>query len=231
MRHCPNARMVVHPRGATHMIDPSRLKAGAMAVYGEASFRSELGDLVATPEERVTIADDGLCIDLNGRKLVMLDTPGHASHHLCVYDVDSQGFFTGDTFGVAYPELASPAGAYIFPPTTPVQFKPEAWLQSIDRLLSYKPQRMYLTHYGMVTKIAPLAADLKRRIREFAALARSHSQDDDPTEPLKQALSDQMTAAVQQGGSQLPVDEIHRLLALDIDLNAQGLAVWLKRSH
>ena len=228
MRHCPNARMVIHPRGARHMIDPSRLKAGAMAVYGEAAFKSQLGDLIAVPEDHVIKAPDESRVELNGRELVFLDTPGHASHHFCIYDPMSEGLFTGDTFGVAYPELASANGPYIFPPTTPVQFDPEAWLASVDRLLSLNPKRMYLTHYGMVTDIKNLATQLKRRIQEYADLARSLGADE-AKKNLESRLTERTTREVQAAGNPLSDEEIGRLINMDMNLNAQGLGVWLER--
>lgn len=230
MQHCAQAQLVIHPRGATHMIDPSRLKAGAMAVYGEEAFKSELGDLIPIDESRVISAPDNTRIDFNGRELLILDTPGHASHHFCIYDTVSHGIFTGDTFGVAYPELASEFGPYIFPPTTPVQFNPDAWLASVDRLLGLNPDRMYLTHYGMVTEVEDLGAMLKQRIGEFATLARQHQNSDNPEAELKKILTSEMTKAVQEAGNPLNDADIGELLAMDIDLNAQGLHVWMQRN-
>ncbi len=148
MSQLPNAKLVVHPRGARHMIDPSKLIAGAKAVYGDAAFRERFGEIIAVPEERVVIANDGFTLDLNGRSLLFLDTPGHARHHYSIFDGISKGFFTGDVFGLSYREFDTAAGAFIFPTTTPVQFDPDAWHASLDRLLSYAPELMFLTHFG-----------------------------------------------------------------------------------
>lgn len=229
MRHCPNARLVAHPRGAPHLIDPARLKAGALAVYGEAAFEAELGDLIPVPKERVISAPDQTRVALCGRELLFLDTPGHASHHFCVYDDASRGCFTGDTFGIAYPELAGSDGPYLFPPTTPVQFNPTAWHDSLDKLLALDPERMYLTHYGMVTNIPELAKTLKRRINEYAELALARREEPDPKTAIEAALADQMSTEIQAAGNSLQRDQILELLAMDLDLNAQGLTVWLQR--
>ncbi len=136
MRHLPNAKLVVHPRGARHMVDPSKLVAGATAVYGEAVFRENFGELVPVPEERVLLAVDGLRLDLNGRILLFRDTPGHARHHYSIFDEASRGFFTGDVFGLSYQEVDCASGPFLFPTTTPVQFDPAAWHKSLDLLLS-----------------------------------------------------------------------------------------------
>ena len=112
MRHLPNARLVAHPRAAPHMVDPARLAAGATAVYGEAEFARHYGELVPVPSGRVVVAADGHEVDLAGRALRCIDTPGHARHHQCVWDARSRSWFTGDTFGLSYRELdgATPTG-------------------------------------------------------------------------------------------------------------------------
>src|SRR5512134_1452227 len=162
MQALPAARLVVHPRGARHMIDPARLWAGASEVYGEEAMRLSYGALVPVPVERVVEAPDGFTLELGGRPLVFLDTPGHARHHACIWDEASRSMFTGDTFGLAYRELSGGRGAFVLPTTTPVQFEPEALKASIDRLLSHGPRAMVLTHYSRVTDVERLAADLRR---------------------------------------------------------------------
>ena len=124
MQQLPNARLVVHPRGAAHMIDPSKLIAGATAVYGEEEMARSYGAIQPVPKERVIVAEDNHVVDLAGRELVCIDTPGHARHHLCVWDARSRSWFTGDTFGLSYRELDTAHGAYVFPTTSPVQFEP-----------------------------------------------------------------------------------------------------------
>ena len=142
MRRLPQARLVVHPRGARHMVDPSRLWAGASAVFGEEFVLRSYGAPVPVEASRIVEAKDGFTLELGGRPLRFLDTPGHARHHFCVWDEASRSMFTGDTFGLSYPELASARGAFILPTTTPVQFEPEALLASIDRLVAHAPAAM-----------------------------------------------------------------------------------------
>ena len=101
MQALPSAKLVMHPRGAQHMINPSKLIAGATAVYGAAAVQKMYGDMVAVPESRVIVAEDGFKLDLNGRELEFIHTPGHANHHYSIWDSLSRGFFTGDTFGLS----------------------------------------------------------------------------------------------------------------------------------
>lgn len=172
MQQLPNARLLVHPRGARHMIDPSALVAGATAVYGEAEIARSYGAIASVPAERVTVAEDGHAVDLAGRTLLCRDTPGHARHHLCVWDERSRSWFTGDTFGLSYRELDGPNGPFILPTTSPVQFEPEALKASIALLLSYRPQAMYLTHYDRIGDVEKLAVDLIEQIDAMVAIAR-----------------------------------------------------------
>ncbi|WP_295414031.1 MBL fold metallo-hydrolase, partial [uncultured Thiodictyon sp.] len=102
MAACPGAQLVVHPKGAPHLIDPARLIAGASAVYGAQAFVADYKHLIPVPAERVIAAADGQEFDLGGRTLTFIDTPGHANHHGCIYDSQTRGCFTGDTFGISY---------------------------------------------------------------------------------------------------------------------------------
>ena len=81
-----------------------------------------------------------MTLELAGRPLLFLDTPGHAMHHHCIWDERSRGFFTGDTFGLSYREFDTARGAWIMPTTTPVQFQPEALRRSIERMLAFSPR-------------------------------------------------------------------------------------------
>jgi glyoxylase-like metal-dependent hydrolase (beta-lactamase superfamily II) len=231
MAACPNARLVIHPKGATHMIDPSRLIAGSTAVYGEDAFARDFGALTPVPEERVIIAQDSDTFDLAGRTLTFIDTPGHANHHGCIYDETSRGFFTGDTFGISYREFDTAAGPWLFAPTTPVAFDPDAWLASLDKLMAYAPEAMYLTHYGRVQNPADLVDDLRASIRALAdiALAEADNADADRESRIKSAVRAYLVAGARAHGVALSDDAIAELLSLDTELNAQGLEVWLKR--
>ncbi len=231
IRHLPNARLVVHPRGARHMIDPSQLIAGATAVYGAEEIQRSYGDLLPVDAARVDIANDGHMIDLAGRELLCLDTPGHARHHMSLYDARSRGFFPGDTFGLSYREFDTDKGAFILPTTTPVQFEPEALHASIERMVSFAPDQMFLTHYSRVSDVSRLAHDLHEQIDAMIAIAHKHAEDTQRHERITADLADLYTSRAQAHGCALSVAQIHELLAMDIELNAQGLEVWLDRQR
>ena len=229
MQALPRAQLWVHPRGARHMIDPTALWQGAMAVYGQAEMERSYGELVAVPAHRVHATQDGMTLDLAGRALYVADTPGHARHHHCIWDATSRGWFTGDTFGLSYRELDTAQGAYILPTSTPVQFDPPALHASIDRMMSHEPQCMYLTHYSRVTEVPRLAAQLRGQVDQMVALAESLRSSPDRHEALKHGMLDIFNTRLQAHGTLLTRGQIGELLAMDLELNAQGIAVWLDR--
>jgi len=231
MAALPEARLLVHPRGARHLVDPTRLRAGTVAVYGEATFKKEYGELLPVPEERVVEVADGQIIKLGGRPLTCLDTPGHARHHICIWDPQSRGFFTGDTFGIGYPELETDRGPFMLLPSTPVQFDPETWHATLDRLLNYRPERMYLTHYGQVLQPAKLAPALHQELDAYAAIANAARDSKTPLQTITRQLSTHIMQRLKEAGSSLDQTTLDYLLGMDIELCAQGLEVWLQRQQ
>jgi glyoxylase-like metal-dependent hydrolase (beta-lactamase superfamily II) len=231
MSKLPGARLVVHPRGARHMIDPSRLLQGARAVYGEEEMARSYGDVRGVPAERVTATADGMVLALAGRELVFLDTPGHARHHHAIWDAQSRGIFTGDTFGLSYREFDTEAGPWILPSSTPVQFDPRAMRRSVEKLLALAPEWLYLTHYGRVGEPERLGALLLAQLDEMVALAGHVAQAFGPGAERHAALMQGLEAIHWQSlvahGTTLTRPAAAELLALDFELNAQGIAVWL----
>lgn len=226
--HLPKARLVVHPRGSRHMADPSKLLAGVREVYGPEATARLYGELLPVPAERILEATDGLELDLAGRTLICLDTPGHARHHIAIVDPASRGIFTGDLFGLSYREMDTDGRQFIFPTTTPVQFEPEAMHASIDRLLTYAPQAMYLTHYSRVAPVGPLAETLHRLIDASLAVARRHRDAGEGRHAaIKAGLTELLLAEAAAFGCTLSRAALCDLWETDLDLNAQGLCVWL----
>ena len=161
----------------------------------------------------------------------MVDTPGHARHHFCIYDETSQGFFTGDTFGLSYKELDNEDGAFILPTTTPVQFEPDAWQHTLSRMLAHHPKNMYLTHYGRVTEIERLSKQLREGIDEYANLANSCVKDKDREQSIKEKLTQHLQAQLRKRYPENQIIKFIELFDSDLDLNAAGLEVWLKRQE
>ena len=230
MAALPKATLVVHARGARHLIDPAKLIAGATAVYGAAAVAAMYGEIIGVAQSRVVSPADGAALPFGDGELVFVDSPGHARHHFSVWDPVSQGFFTGDTFGLSYRDFDDAHGPWIMPTTTPVQFEPDAWHATLDRYLSYQPQRMYLTHYSVVEDVPALAAKLRAGIDRYVALGQSFAKAADRHEQLKAAMLDDALAELRARHNPVPEARVRALLEMDLELNAQGMAVWLDRA-
>jgi glyoxylase-like metal-dependent hydrolase (beta-lactamase superfamily II) len=227
MAALPNATAVLHPRGARHMIDPAKLIEGSKSVYGEQAFNDLYGEIRPIPAARVRTVEDGDRLSLGSREFEFIHTEGHARHHYCIIDPAASAVFTGDCFGISYRELDTAAGPFAFPTTTPVHFDPDAAHETIRRLLSYKPQRAFLTHYSCVHAPAALAPQLHRDLEEYVKIANAHRNDNDPEGSIRAALRDWTWARLDEHGFDPDPDLRDEILRLDLALNAQGLAVWL----
>jgi glyoxylase-like metal-dependent hydrolase (beta-lactamase superfamily II) len=229
LRELPNATAVLHPRGAPHLIDPAKLVAGSRAVYGEERFRRLYGEIVPLAPERVRVTRDGDTLSLAGRELEILHTPGHALHHQAFVDREHACIFTGDTFGISYRELDSPRGAFIIPTTTPTQFDPAQLIASVDRLLSYSPEALYLMHFSRVTDVPRLGESLKAQIRELARLAEQSAAAPDRAAAIRAGMGSLWRELAARHGCPLPPERVLAVLEGDLELNTQGLIAWLDR--
>jgi glyoxylase-like metal-dependent hydrolase (beta-lactamase superfamily II) len=229
MASLPHVQAVLHPRGAPHMTDPSRLIAGSKAVYGEERFAQLYGELLPIPAARVRVVEDGEQLRLGARELTLLHTRGHAEHHYVVVDEAHASIFSGDTFGISYRALDTARGAFITPATVPTQFDPAQHLASVDRMLAYQPESIYLMHFSRVTQVPRLGEMLKAQIREFVRIARAHAQDVDPFPGIRTAMLAHWVSLLRLQGSTLSAHDIEQALLGDLELNTQGLIAWLQR--
>jgi glyoxylase-like metal-dependent hydrolase (beta-lactamase superfamily II) len=228
MRELPAAKLVVHPRGARHLIDPQKLEASARGVYGDKEFEDHYGSLVPVPESRVIIANDGYELALGSRQLEFIDTPGHARHHFCVWDSASSGWFSGDTFGISYKELDTAKGPYIFPTTSPVQFDPEAHHRSIDRLAERNPRYIYPTHFGRISYTSELADKMHAGVDAYVGMAEEAVRHDHPREQFETAMRDWLMEGARAHGCLHSDTDLAAIMDMDVKLNTAGLLHWLK---
>lgn len=228
MARCPNARLTVHPRGARHMIDPSRLLAATVDIYGVQATARVYGAVVPVAADRVIETGEGATISLAGRRLEFLDAPGHARHHVVVRDTRTRHLFAGDSFGLSYRALDRDGWPSVFPTTSPSQFDPVALHATLERMLALAPAAVYVAHFGQVRDVARLGADLHRLIDAHVALAeRCREAGPARQERLKAGVAELVRAEAARQGWTLASDALMELFAIDIELNAQGLAAWL----
>jgi glyoxylase-like metal-dependent hydrolase (beta-lactamase superfamily II) len=227
MQRLPNARAVLHPRGARHMIEPSRLVKGSEAVYGRERVREMYGDITAIPKERIHVVADCEELALGERVLMCLFTEGHARHHYCLADPASDGVFTGDSFGISYRDFDTAAGEFIFPTTTPVHFDPVEAHKAIDRIMGLSPKCLFLTHYSKVTDLPRLAGDMHQRIDDFVAIANRYASARSRTQAMQDSMFAYLRDELVKHGFGSDDNGLHELLDVDVALNTMGLEHWL----
>ena len=225
MKQCQNASLIVHPRGARHMIDPTKLIAGAMAVYGEQKFKKLYGEIIPIEASRVIEADDNFILDFDGRELKFIDTPGHARHHFCIWDKQTESMFTGDTFGISYRDLDYNDEVYIFPSTSPVQFDPEELIKSIHKIMEYNPQRVCLTHFAAIRPTQKVVEQLINGINFVSNLAKKYATKDEAKLVIHNEMMDYFLEGIEKSGFK-DLDFCRKRLELDVKINTLGLIHW-----
>lgn len=229
MLELPNARCVIHPRGAPHMIDPAKLIKGTEGVYGIERTREMYGEIRPIDAQRVLVATDEDWVDFNGRPLQTLFTEGHARHHYCLNDPTSHGVFTGDNFGISYRELDTAKGEFIYPTSTPASFDPVEAHKSVDRIMACNPRQVYLTHYSRVRNLDRLAADMHAGIDDYVEMALACRDADNRGHALELAMHEYLSKRLIEHGFKGSSDTIRSVLEIDVTLNAAGLVSWLDR--
>jgi len=156
----PRVHVYVHPVGAPHLGDPSRLLSSAGRLYGDDLVRL-FGQTVPVPQDRLHVLADGDQVVIGGRRLVAVDTPGHARHHHAYWDPAHGDLFTGDVAGVALPR-----SRFVRAPTPPPELDVPTWQASLRRLRALRPRRLLLTHFGAHDWVEELLDQLEERLRE-----------------------------------------------------------------
>jgi glyoxylase-like metal-dependent hydrolase (beta-lactamase superfamily II) len=233
MQALPNAKAIVHPRGAPHMADPRKLIEASIAVYGRELYDRLYGELLPIEQSRVVSTTEGQRFALGGREFEIIHTPGHALHHQTFFDHGSQSVFTGDTLGLSYRVFDVEGRAFGVPTTSPSQFDPSQLIDSIRRILARRPKAAFLTHYARIEDLERIGADLIRMIEAHVATALSHESE--PAESarsvIRAALKEIFVRELRQFGSAANDDTIEHWLGGDLDLNTDGLLAWLARRN
>ena len=229
MNALPNAQLLVHPSGLKHMVNPEKLVAASTQVYGEERFKSMYGTITPIAEDRVVAIEDNAKVKLGSKELLFRHTPGHAYHHFCIYDSEHSAWFTGDTFGLCYkPMKCADDLPFVIPTTTPTQFDPDALKASIHLLLSNRPKYMLLTHHGQIRIDDHEAIEqwLVRQIDDFCEITKVSAPSFDNHHQLAERLMDYYLDLIQERQIALAPEQAKKILAMDLELNAQGLWYW-----
>ncbi len=228
MEACPRATLLCHPRAFKHITEPSRLVASAEAVYGKEAFAKMYGKISPIPAERVRIMEDEAVLSFGSKTLKFLHTRGHANHHFCIQlsDPSKNVIFTGDAFGLAYPDLQK-NGLFIFASTSPTDFDAIEAEKSVRKIIQTRATHAYPTHFGVINDLPAAGSQLSRFIefsQKLLDTAKNSSLQNEELAPFCEAkirihLKDLLAAR-----SLRLEGEVEELLHLDIELNAQGLA-------
>ena len=215
-RAFPKATVYVHPKGARHLADPTRLVDSAARVYGPL-LDSLYGRLDPTPSERIHVLEDGEAIRVGpGRSLVAVDSPGHAKHHVALHDSLSGVLFAGDAVGVKLPD----AGV-LRPSTPPPDFDLDQALHSLRRFADRHPTGIALAHYGLLGDPGDVLEEADGTLRRWAEVAEAAFRDGrDIAAALAAAFEGDMTGVPEAHRQKLDVmNGVHS--------NAAGLHRWL----
>ncbi|HOV80408.1 MAG TPA: MBL fold metallo-hydrolase [Bacillota bacterium] len=220
----PNAKVHVHPRGARHLIDPSRLIAGAKNIYGN-RFNQLFGEIVPVPPERVRTPEDGESLDLGGgRVLTFYHAAGHARHHFVVHDPASRGVFSGDALGIRFCALSRLVGYdFTMPSTPPPEFDPVAAADTYDRIGALDIENIYFTHFGKAGGASAVIKRNRELVGSFESAGRRVLEQGGGAKEIEEVLWRMVMEEL--GGSGL-ADREHpavKFLALDVELNAAGI--------
>jgi glyoxylase-like metal-dependent hydrolase (beta-lactamase superfamily II) len=226
LARCPNATLLAHPRAARHLIDPGRLVASATAVYGAARFAELYGTIAPIPGARVRALDDRATFELGSAKLMVHHTAGHAKHHFVIEDPELETVYTGDAFGLVYPALQRGA-RFAIASTSPTDFDPAEARRSIDRILALGAQAACLTHFDEVRDLGEVATQLRAWIDRSERWLDDAAASGAPVQELTARIAAEARGAMIADAARRGVVFDHadlQLLALDIELNAQGIA-------
>jgi glyoxylase-like metal-dependent hydrolase (beta-lactamase superfamily II) len=224
LRGLPDARLFVHPVGAPHMIDPSKLLASATRIYGE-RMDALWGAFVPCPADRVVALADGAELTCGEQTLRALHTPGHANHHIAYHDPERHTVFTGDVAGVRLN-----AARYVRPPTPPPDIDVEAWHASVDRIRAAQPRALDLTHFGRFDDPARHLDDLLRVLDKWAARVAEWLTEGIPTELMVRKLKDASDAALLAESGDPWLAGAYEL-ASPSGMTVDGLVRYLKRRN
>jgi glyoxylase-like metal-dependent hydrolase (beta-lactamase superfamily II) len=194
----PNAKVVLHPRGAKNMVDPAKLVNATKLVFGE-DFEQRFGPILPISEKQMHIAQDGEIIHLGKRDLTILFTPGHASHHISVWDSLTEGIFPGEALGfiaTSMPDLPLPAAV---PP-----FDLRLYVESIDRLASLAPKVAFYSHCGARRDPQSLIATIRENSIALGRIVEKALGEGKTQEHIWELLSDYVRNC--SGGGELPAE-------------------------
>ena len=219
----PRATIWVHERGARHLADPARLVQSATRLYGRDRMASLFGPVEPVPAERLRVLHDQETLDIGGRMLLALDTPGHASHHLALVDSATGVVFTGDALGIHVPDLP-----VLRPATPPPDFDLELAVASIERIRQAASSVLLFAHFGPIAQVDRTCELAVRRLREWTDTVRGAMRSTTDLDEIVDVLSREAARETVTGAeTQLDLDRLETLAG--VRMNAMGIERYLRK--
>lgn len=230
LEKCPNATILVHEKGFRHLADPSRLIAGAKMVYKD-QFDALFNPVMPVPKDRMRAVGEGDLVKIGSNcVLEFWDTPGHANHHLAIYDPVSNGIFTGDTVGIRYEQLAADHIPFYLPSTSPNQFNPTAMFAAIERMKTKNVSTIYFGHYGYTEQVDEVYRQIEVWLPIFVEEAKFVFKEVGTADKLAQRLMDKVQQSLQQMG--VSDDHIvYSIITVDLQVSSMGLLEYVQKNH
>jgi glyoxylase-like metal-dependent hydrolase (beta-lactamase superfamily II) len=223
--HFPRATIWVHERGTPHLADPSKLVASAARIYGEETLHQLFGPVEPIPPERLRSLTDGDTVSLGDRRIEVVYTPGHASHHVCLVDDATQSIFVGDALGVFLPDVR-----ILRPATPPPEFDMELAVQSISAVLERRPSRLLFSHFGPADDVTELCRVAAQRIEGWAEIVEQALTETDEVVEVVRILKERTAAEMAVSSGLTPGEVQDRLEVLSsYEMNALGLMRYVKK--
>jgi len=182
----PGLQVYVHERGLRHLHDPSRLIDSATAVYGGVDRLTAIhGETLPVPAENlVPVTDADLDIG-GGIDLRILSAPGHASHHLCVFEPQSGCLFSGEALGHNQPETG-----ILQPAVAPPGFDFEASKETIRKLQELHPRTICFSQFGQRNDASFVIEEAERQLEVYHRLILTRLEQGLGTRQIATELAD-----------------------------------------
>ncbi|WP_174733750.1 MBL fold metallo-hydrolase [Mesobacillus harenae] len=232
LTHCPQAKVVVHPKGIRHLEDPSRLIAGAKSVYGE-RFDELFDPILPVASEQLIVKNDRESLTIGPDcTLTFYDSPGHSNHHFSIFHPNTSGMFTGDTAGIRYPQLVREGIELYLPSTSPNQFSPEKMLHSLELFKSLSLKYIYFGHYGMSSNPEEVYKQVEDWLKVFLEEAESAFLEGNEFLEKVFMTTERLQNRVAIYLLEKGIDRNHQafeILSLDLSVSAMGLIDYLQK--
>lgn len=232
VKHCPNAKVIAHPKASRHLANPSRLIDGARAVYGEPLFTQLYGNIEPVPEEKIYSVSDNEVIKWGNRELKFMHTLGHATHHICIYDNASNGVFTGDSFGIGQSDDQTFENLFVIISTAPADFDPGEAEKTICRILELTPDYVFLPHYGIHKNPEKIADKLLRALDSMKIIINTAIAKEIPDDRLMDWLVPRVEESLKEQIKWCGYNDVEgamEWLGDDPRINAMGLMIAIQK--